>query len=539
MRMAIVYGVAISLLSLATPISVQLLINSVANTALPTPLFTLSMILFVLLLIFVGLSACRIRLMALFERRLFARIVAEITLRAVHAQNPFFNDERRGDLFNRYFDLITVQKAIPSLLIGGFTILLQSIVGLAVTSFYHPFFLTFNLVLVLCIFLIWQLGIGGGISSAVGLSHAKHDAARWLESVGSSNGFYKSHRHLSFAMDRSEEMTADYVAAHRQHFRYTFTQSVAFMLLYATASAALLALGGWLIIQNQLSIGQLVAAELILSGVFYGISQLGTYLESFYDLAGSLEELSLLYAIPQEQRGGAAGMRPRDGSVRLRDVALADDRFDFAVASGERLVAVAEPEADHALALLLKRHVHPDRGMVTVGGADLEALDMYLLRSDVTVLDRPSIVEVTIREFLRLAQPEAAPAEMLDVLALVGLEARIAQLPEGLDTALSSSGRPLLIDDVMALKLAAALLRQPRVLMLSPMFDMLPTRSLKAALDRLKPAGTTVLIFSHRPEEIELDGYLWLGRRQQERVADARALTSRVRRMEVGHALSR
>lgn len=86
---AIIYTIAISLLSLATPISVQLLINSVARTALPAPLWTLSGVLFVLLLIVALLSALRVYLMAMFERRVFARVVAEITLRAVHAQNPF------------------------------------------------------------------------------------------------------------------------------------------------------------------------------------------------------------------------------------------------------------------------------------------------------------------------------------------------------------------------------------------------------------------------------------------------------------------
>ncbi len=156
LKIAAVYGVAISLLSLATPISVQLLINSVANTALPAPLFTLSLILFLLLALSGILSAIRIHLMARFERRWFARIVAEITLRAVHAQNPFFTDTLRGDLFNRYFDLMTVQKALPSLIIGGFTIALQGVIGLAVTSFYHPFFLAFNAVLVLLLFLVWQ-----------------------------------------------------------------------------------------------------------------------------------------------------------------------------------------------------------------------------------------------------------------------------------------------------------------------------------------------------------------------------------------------
>ncbi|MFN3554321.1 MAG: ABC transporter ATP-binding protein, partial [Novosphingobium meiothermophilum] len=116
-RLALLYGAAISLLSLATPISVQLLVNSVANIALPAPLFTLAAILFVLLLLSGMLSAFRVHLLAQFERRFYARVVGEITLRAVHAQNPFFVDARGGDLFNRYFDIGIVQKSLSSLLI--------------------------------------------------------------------------------------------------------------------------------------------------------------------------------------------------------------------------------------------------------------------------------------------------------------------------------------------------------------------------------------------------------------------------------------
>jgi putative ABC transport system ATP-binding protein len=527
--LAMVYGVAISLLSLATPISVQLLINSVANTALPTPLFTLAGILFLLLALVGVLSAFRVHLMALFERRVFARVVAEITIRAVHAQNPFFADARRVDLFNRYFDLMTVQKSVPSLLIGGFTIILQSAVGLVVTSFYHPFFLAFNVLLVLLLLLVWQLWAPRAIPTAVGLSHAKHNAARWLESVGGSNGFYKSSRHLDFAMDRTEDVTAAYVARHRAHFRYSFAQTISFLFLYAAASAALLALGGWLIIGGQLSIGQLVAAELILSGVFYGISQLGTYLDDFYDLVASSEELSLLYGIPQEAIPETARERPESGLVRLRDVEHDGARFDFQLEPGVQLVTVAPDGADRVLGPLLKRHVAPTRGLVSVGGADLGALDMYLLRSEIMVLERPTIVEVSIREYLRLARPDVTAGEMLDVLGAVGLEERIARLPHGLDTALASSGWPLSIGEVMALKLANAALSRPRVLMLSQLYDLLSPDRVRPVLDMLRAAGTTVLLVTERPEAMMLDGYFLLRRDEQMRFATLADLKTRLR----------
>ena len=524
MRLAVVYGIAISLLSLATPISVQLLINSVAHTAQPAALWTLSGVLFLLLLLVAVLSAFRVHLMALFERRVFARVVAEVTVRAVHAQNPFFGDAKRADLFNRFFDLTVVQKAIPSLFIGGFTILLQSAVGLVITSFYHPFFLAFNGVLLLALLLVWLVWSRGSFSSAVALSHAKHDAARWLESVGGSNGFYKSSRHLDFAMDRSEGVTATYVDRHRRYFRYSFAQTLSCLLLYAVASAALLALGGTLILRGELSVGQLVAAELILSGVFYGISQLGWYLDSFYDLVASSEELSLLFAIPQERPLKAQGQTPRDGAVRLRDVRLGAAHFDFALAAGEQVVAVAEPGLDGELALVLKRHAAIEGGLVTIGGSDLGSLDMYLLRSAIVVLDRPTIVEVTIREYLSLAAPDAMSEAMLDALEQVDLADRVARLPDGLDTPLASSGWPLSIGEVMELKLANALLSRPRVLVLSPLLDLMRPDKLARALATLKRAGTTVILFTGRPGSIELDGWLLVNRSGQHRFATLAAL---------------
>lgn len=542
LTMALVYGAAIGFLSLATPISVQMLINSVANTALPAPLFTLAGVLLGLLLVWALLGALRIYVMEIFRRRVFARIVAEITLQAVHAENPFFQDERRGDLFNRFFEVMAVQKAIPSLLVGGFSIFFQAVVGFIVTSFYHPVFLGFNLLFIFTVWLIWKLWARRAMESGIALSHRKYEAAHWLESVGASNGFYKSSRHLDYVMDMSENRTAAYVGAHAEHFRATFPQAVALLLLYAVASAALLALGGWLVIQGQLSIGQLVAAELILSSIFYGAAQLGPYLDTFYDLVAAMEELSLFRAIKVEDIPASAGqgLRPRDGALALRHVRIAAGgdtaTFDLVIPSGTHAVAAADPGMDRLLSRLLKRHYRPDQGMVSLGGADIGALDIYQLRSDVIVLDRPTIVESSIRDYLRLADPAANPAELLDTLEAVGLGERIASLPGGMDCLLSSTGWPLSVAEMMRLKLAGAMLAQPRVLILSNLFDMLPSSELRAALQRLEGGGTTIIVFTSRPEALPFDHMLWLGQAGQLLTQD-RAVFDAAR--GGGHALSR
>lgn len=526
MTLVLIYGAAIALLSLATPISVQMLINSVANTAMSAPLFTLAAVLLFLLLLWAMLGALRTYVMEIFRRRFFARLVAEITLQAVHAQNPFFHDERRGDLFNRFFEVMNVQKAVPFLLVGAFSIFFQAAVGFIVTSFYHPFFLGFNLIFIACVWLIWKIWAQKSMETAVALSHCKYEAAHWLESVGASDGFYKSSRHLDYAMDVSEERTAAYVNAHRNHFRVTFPQSVALLLLFAVASAALLALGGWLVIQGQLSMGQLVAAELILSSIFYGAAQLGPYLEGFYDLVSALEELALFNAIDQEDvpPGGGSGIRPRDGALSLRSVrvVIGSDRavFNLRIPTGAHIVADADTGVDRLFSRLLKRHNRPDEGLITLGGSDIGALDIYQLRSDVIVLDRPSILETSIREYLRLAAPHVTSEHILDVLDAVGLSKRLRTLPGGMDCVLSSTGWPLTLADAMRLKLVGAILGEPRVLVLSNLFDMLPADELQPALRMLERCGTTIICFTSKPENLSFNHWLWLGRETQSLTCD-------------------
>lgn len=532
--LTIVYGLGIAMLSLVTPISVQVLINSIANTALPVPLFTLAIVMFLLLVISALLAVLRNHLMELYRRRFGARLIADITLRAINADNPDFADSQRISLFNRYFELVAVQKSVPTLLIGAFALILQGLVGFVVTSFYHPVFLAFNLVVIFLVVLAFLVWGKGAMLTSIELSHKKYAASEWLESVGASDGFYKTSEHRAYAIARSEAAAASYVKAHARHYGYTLPQTVALYLIYALASAGLLALGGWLVIQQQLSIGQLVAAELILSGVFLGIAQLSGYLDDFYKLVASVEELALLYSIPQEPAAPTRGLRllpsrradtpVKAGDLQFSNVSLklpsGACQLDFTVPGGSLLVVQGPANMERRIANLLKRQTRADTGLIALGDVDICSLDALLLRTEITVLNRPNIVEVSIEDYLKLADPDADPAEMLAAIRTVGLESRIASLPDGLQTVMSFTGYPLSVAKTMQIKLAAALLSRPKVLVLSPLYDMVPVKWMNRVLDQLRGGDTTVLYFSNRPEEIRPDAYLWIGRNEQQIVSD-------------------
>ncbi|MCK0098756.1 ABC transporter ATP-binding protein/permease [Qipengyuania sp. S6317L1] len=514
--LAIIYGIGISLLSLATPISVQMLVNTVANTALTAPLVMLSLSLFGLLVLFGLLYALRIHLMEIFARRFYARMVAEISLISVYAQDPFFADRKSSALFNRYFDVVNVQKALPVLFVGGFSVVLQVAVGFVLVSLYHPLFLVFTLVMSALIWVIWLVWGASAIRTGIDLSHAKHNTANWLETVGGSNGFFKSQRRIDYAIKRTDDMTHEYLTQRKRHFRRHFSQTIAFLLLYALASAALLGLGGWLVIQGQLTLGQLVAAELVLSVAFFGVAQLGTYLTYFYDLCAAVEEISLFHQVEQETSATGAKLEGPDHTIVFQGVEGQARHekacFELTIPTGAIMMAQASHHGVQRLFTdLLKMHERPKAGILTMGGADFQDIEAYNLRKDVHVLARPTFVGMTIREYLTLSCPNTASNRMVKALETVGLGRTIASFEKGLDTQIAYTGWPLSAVELQQLKLANALLEEPRVLVLSALFDLIDEDHLMRAIAELREqAYTTVIYFSSRRNDLGFNSFLFL-----------------------------
>lgn len=519
--LAMVYGAGISLLSLATPVSVQMLINTVANTGLAAPLILLSGTLFVLLLASGLLNALRIHLMEIFGRRFYARLVAEISMRAIYARNPFFNDDGRGPLFNRYFDIIIIQKMIPGIFVGGFTLILQAGVGFVLVSFYHPLFLAMNAVLIALLWVVWLFWGKPAIRTAIELSHCKHETAAWLEGLANSNGFFKTKRHIAYAFDQTDQHSKAYIDAHKDHFRQHFSQTISFLLIYAGASAVLLGLGGWLVIQGQLSLGQLVASELVLSAVFFSISQLNIYLVYFYDLCAAVEELSRFFDVELEKVDGNAAFEIEDASLALVNVVgrARNEKviFDFHIPSGSTVMAAAQTHGpQRLLTQLLKRTEDTKSGLITLGNADIRDAEISLLHQKLIVLDRPTVLEMTVREFLDLSCDDVRSSKMIEVVRLVGLEERMARFPDGLDTRMANNGWPLSITETMLLKLAGAILAAPRVLVLNQLYDLVEEETLVSALDYLqRDKSNTVIYFTRRRRDLGCDTFLYLREREQ------------------------
>jgi len=295
-KLSIFYGIAISLLTLAVPFSVQMLVTTLVNTAMVRPVIILAVTLFCVLVMYGILVALQHYVMELFKRRFYARITSEIVLRNVHAATSDTID--RAALADRYFEIMTVQHKLPLLITGGFALCLQMLVGLLLVSSYHPALLVFNIGLVMLLYALWRWFSPSAIRKVLALSKEKYAVAGWIEHLSRKNPSAESDAFMAQDIAKSDRAIDRYLNARREYFVPAFRQIIGFLFLYALASASLLGIGGTLVVSGQLTLGQLVAAELVLAGIFVGISKAGDYLSYYYDTCAAVEKLYQFFHIP-------------------------------------------------------------------------------------------------------------------------------------------------------------------------------------------------------------------------------------------------
>lgn len=498
-----VYGIAISLLTLAVPIAVQTLINSIANIGALRGIYTLATALLLILLSYGALSALRVWMAELYRRRVFARLAGELSYSVIRAPAWFFEGGRNGGLTHRFFDIMTLQKNVPRLLTDGFALVLQMAVGFTLVSFYHPALFLFNVLVVSTVVLIWKLWSRGARQRAVELSREKYAMARWLGDMEVAHEFFKSGRQVDLAADKTRAATDRYLVAHQNLFKFTFNQTVGFLILYAVGSSALLGLGGFLVVRGELSIGQLVAAELVMASIFVGLSRFSSYLKDYYELYGAADKIAEALSIPEEPSGNNQ-LVPRRGSLRFDGVVLTRNshscQVDTVLEVGEKvLIRANEAWIQRAVLGALRGHGHPVAGRISLDGVSLSDLDIDELRHSIQGIDRAPVLSCSIREYLALQAPEADAEAMMQALKSLSLDRLVADFPQGLDTQLAPNGMPLQGAEMLLLKLAGALLAQPAILVLNQLFDQITPAVREDVLRVLSGQDFMVVYFSSLP----------------------------------------
>jgi putative ABC transport system ATP-binding protein len=489
------FALGVGLLSLVAPAAIEALVNTVAFGILLWPVFVLALVMFALLFVSAVLRAMQTYVAECLQRRLFVRTALGFADRLARTGIESFDGTDRADIVNRFFEVSSGQKSIATLLVEGVGIIMMTLVGLIVLAFYHPALLTFALVLAgLVVFMLVVLGLGG-VRTSIAESYAKFDVAAWLEEVARCPHTFRSGEGALLALERADQISDRYITARKRHFSIIWRQTLFALMLEAVGSTVLLGLGGWLVINRQLTLGQLVASELIVTLVLVALSKIGKYVEIFYDLQATLDKLGVLDRLPPERTDGE--VLPAGGGplAVVAELPGPHGRLQrLALTAGER-VAIVGPTGKTPLLETLALLRMPRHGLLELDGIDARQLDRPATRQQIAFLGDAEVFASTLAENVRLGRASITAPDIRRALDAVGLTDRIARLPDSLETPLTPDGRPLSNNELGRLAIARAIVARPRLLLLDGILDGLDLRACPELLDTLfDPAAPWTLV---------------------------------------------
>lgn len=509
----IVYTVMTGLVSLAVPLAAQALVNTIAAGIFLQPLIVLSLLVLSGLLFGSVLRMLKFCLVENLQQRIFARITLGLSERIPAIKASALNTEYMPELINRFFDVMTVQKSWGKLLLEGPTALLQVLIGLVLMAFYSPFLLAFDLLIILFVFFaISVLGIGG-LSSSIKESALKYRVAEWLEDMGRCQTSLKTNGKTHFLVRRSDALVLNYLKARREHFTVLFRQAFGTYFFQAVASAGILAIGGWLVINRQLTLGQLVAAELVVLNVLSALEKLIRNCDTFYDLLTGLDKVGHISDLPVE----------RDSGVELPEIATGLSvecmklHFSYGareilsglclkLEAGEKASLVGASGAGKTtLASLICGLQEANHGTVEVGGFDVRDLNLKSLRNQVGLVgDINEIFEGTIEENVGLGRPTVSHQDIRWALDAAQFSNDLVNLADGINTMLVSGGRNLSRGQVQRLLIARAIAQRPKLLILDEAFTGIDEKTKLKIIESLFASENswTVLDISHDAEVV-------------------------------------
>lgn len=508
-----VYAVAVGVLGLATPVVVQVLVNTVAFGSLLVPIVVLSFVLFLCLAFAAVLRGLKRYVVEMLQRRVFVRMVADLAWRLPRVRLNVFDKQHGPELVNRFFDILTVQKAASSILVDGLSAAIQAAVALVLLAIYHPVLLGFDVFLIVAIIAL-MVGLGRrGTTTAIRESKVKYQVAGWLEEVAAHPGLFKLTGGAELAVQRADDVAHAYLDARESHFRIFFRQYMGTLFLQVVAASTLLGLGGWLVIERQLSLGQLVAAELVVAAVLSAYAKFAEKLDMFYDLLAGLDKLGTLVDLPlEEQTGTALECRGRPLEVGVHDLSYSFDSnvvladIDLLLAPGDRVAIFGKDGSGKSIfGGVLAGLRLPARGRVAFDGIDVNELRPDSVRAASALCRGFEVVTGSLAENVRLGRPDLSRRDLLRALEAVGLASVAEALPRGLDTPLAPSGAPLSSTQVMRLMIARAIAGSPRLLVVDQTLDGLDPDSRRDVLEVLSDprAPWTLVVLTQNPDVLD------------------------------------
>jgi len=493
------YAIFAGIITLSLPLGILAIINLMVGGEVSSSLYLLIGIITAGIAFNGFLTIMQLTVTETLQRRIFTRSAFEFAWRVPRLKLESLTGIYPPELVNRFFDTITLQKGIPKILIDFSTAILQIVFGLILLSLYHPFFIFFGLILLLLLLLIFSLTGKKGLKTSLKESKYKYQVAHWLEELGRAMNIFKLSGTSNLPMRRTDELVTNYLDARKSHFKILLIQYGSVVLFKTLITATLLFLGSLLVIRNQISIGQFVAAEIIVILIMNSAEKLILSMDNIYDVLTGLEKIGYVTDLPLEQMEGIKLQRLETGQRGI-EIELDDVSFKYQdsnrptlkdisikIAPGEKIcIAGFNGSGKSTLTKLLGGLYTSYEGMISFNSVPLKRLNLDSLRKEIgTLSSQDEIFNASIIENINLGNEEVPFQTIIRTAKEIGLHAYINHLPDGYQTELIANGVNVPRSVRTKIILARILIFQPEILLLDNFMPRLERKEKQRVIDYL------------------------------------------------------
>lgn len=488
------YAIFAGLVSLSLPLGIQAIINLIQSGRVSVSWIVLVFIVVIGVALVGILSLMQLRITENLQQKIFVRASFEFGYRLPKIKFEELYNQYPPELANRFFDTITIQKGTSKLLIDFSSALLQIVFGIILLSLYHPFFIIFGVLLLLLLYSIFKFSYNSGLSSSLKESKYKYKVVSWLQEIARNNFSFRKKDNFEFALDKNNKLVEQYLNYREKHFgviKRQFTQLIVFKVII---TASLLLIGGYLVLNQKMNIGQFVAAEIIILLVINSVEKIIIGLESLYDVITSIEKIGQIVDLQIEEPNTKnpdfcfTNISLEAENLRFKFPDSNDnviDKINLKIEPSEKIYLDGNNGSGKTtLMRILSGLLQPTSGSFFINDDTYRKIDLTQYRSQIsTIITGETPFEGTILENLTFNNPNVPHENIKWAIDSVKLGDFIKSLPDGLDTKIFPEGKQLSSSNAQKILLARSIINKPKVLFYEDPLDKMDEDAAREIID--------------------------------------------------------
>lgn len=492
-RQIYIYAIFIGIVNLTLPLGIQAIINYIQTGEMSSSWIVLvGFVLFGLATTGI-LQVLQLRIVENIQQDLFARSAFEFAYRM--PKITFFQLDKihAPELANRFFDTLTIQKGLPKILIDFSLAAFQITFGLILLAIYSPYFIILGFALVLILSLIFRITGPKGLATSLKESKFKYNLAHWLEEIARVNRSFKLSSTSDFHLRKSDDIVVDYLSAREKHFQVLINQFRLFIAFKVFVAAGLLILGGILVFNEEMNLGQFVAAEIIIILIINSVEKVLRSIDTIYDVLTALEKIGYVTDLKLDTNEGTMLIESKEAlSIKATNIQFGfpDEKrnifndLSFEIPTKGRVIITGPSGSGKTLLLQIIAGIHQvNEGGLYINDIPLPNYNRTDLYANLgVVFPTNQLFEGTFKENITMGRP-IKEKRISEILKLLSLNDYFITQPQGINSLVDSGGRRLPRSIIQKLLIARILVNEPKLLLLEDPLQFVEEKDKKTIID--------------------------------------------------------